>query len=175
MTINWWTLGIQAVNVVILVWLLGHFFWRPVAAIIEARRAAAQKALAEAQVKRAEASAALAEIERTRAGFASEREAILEAARKAADLAREVQLGKAEKDAQALRDAAQAAIAKDRRAIEKAWAERAGRLAVDIARRLAGRLDGPVVRAAFLDWLVSEIRTLPEATRIAAAAGGAPL
>ena len=36
MTIDWWTLGIQAVNVVILVWLLGRFFWRPVAAMIAA-------------------------------------------------------------------------------------------------------------------------------------------
>jgi F-type H+-transporting ATPase subunit b len=173
MTINWWTLAIQAVNVVILVLLLGHFFWRPVAAIIEDRRAAAQKALAEAQAKQTEANAALAEIERTRAGFASEREAILEAARKAADRAREARLGEADKEAQALRDAAQAAIAKDRQAADKAWAERAGRLAIDIARRLAGRLDGAAVRAAFLDWLLSEIRALPEATRIAAAEGAA--
>ena len=39
MTIDWWTLGIQTVNVVILIWLLGRFFWRPVAAMIEQRRA----------------------------------------------------------------------------------------------------------------------------------------
>ena len=39
MTIDWWTLGIQTVNVVVLVWLLQHFFWRPVAAMIEQRRA----------------------------------------------------------------------------------------------------------------------------------------
>jgi F-type H+-transporting ATPase subunit b len=37
MTIDWWTLGIQAVNVIILVWLLARFFWRPVAAMIEQR------------------------------------------------------------------------------------------------------------------------------------------
>jgi F-type H+-transporting ATPase subunit b len=30
-TIDWWTLGLQAVNVLILIWLLGYFFWRPVA------------------------------------------------------------------------------------------------------------------------------------------------
>jgi len=29
MTIDWWTLGIQTVNVVILIWLLERFFWRP--------------------------------------------------------------------------------------------------------------------------------------------------
>ena len=71
MTIDWWTLGLQTVNVLILVWLLGRFFWRPVAAMIEQRRAAAQRMLAEAEAKRAQATAALAEIERTRAGFAA--------------------------------------------------------------------------------------------------------
>jgi len=29
MTIDWWTLGLQTVNVAILVWLLQRFFWRP--------------------------------------------------------------------------------------------------------------------------------------------------
>ena len=35
MTIDWWTLGLQAVNVAVLIWLLGRFFWKPVAAMIE--------------------------------------------------------------------------------------------------------------------------------------------
>ena len=81
MTIDWWTIGIQTVNVVILMWLLGKFFWRPVAGMIDQRRIAAQKTLAEADAKRGAAIAALADIEKTRAGFAREREAILGAAR----------------------------------------------------------------------------------------------
>ena len=28
MTIDWWTLGLQTINVAILVWLLKRFFWR---------------------------------------------------------------------------------------------------------------------------------------------------
>ncbi|MGA2128834.1 MAG: ATPase, partial [Xanthobacteraceae bacterium] len=81
MTIDWWTLGIQTVNVVILVWLLERYFWRPVAAMIEQRRATAQRTLADAEAARGAAAAALGEIERTRVGFAVEREAILAAAR----------------------------------------------------------------------------------------------
>ena len=90
MTIDWWTLGIQAVNVLILIWLLARFFWRPVAAIIEQRRATAQQILAEAEAKRSQATNALAEIERTRAGFDREREAIIAAAHEAAEQARAV-------------------------------------------------------------------------------------
>ena len=99
MTIDWWTLGIQTVNVVILVWLLGRFFWRPVAAMIEQRRAAAQSMLAEAEAKQSEATTALAEIEQTRAGFAQEREAILAAAHEAAERARAALLEEAAKEA----------------------------------------------------------------------------
>ena len=37
MRIDWWTLALQAVNVLILVWLLGRFLFRPVMdAIVQA-------------------------------------------------------------------------------------------------------------------------------------------
>src|SRR5208337_3819243 len=99
MTIDWWTLGIQTVNVAILVWLLQRFFWRPVSAMIEQRRAAAQQILAEAEEKRRAATAALAEIERIRAGFAQEREAILVEAHEAGERARAARLEAAGKEA----------------------------------------------------------------------------
>ena len=170
MTIDWWTLGIQAVNVLILIWLLARFFWRPVAAIIEQRRATAQQILAEAEAKRSQATNALAEIERTRAGFDREREAIIAAAHEAAEQARAVLLASAAKEAAALEASARTAIEKERDAAEAAWAERANVLAVEIAERLVARLDGPVVSAAFLDWLLQEIRVLPALVRDAAAA-----
>jgi len=175
MTIDWWTLGIQTVNVVILVWLLGRFFWRPVAAMIEQRRASAQQILAEAEAKRSEATSALAEIERTRAGFAHERDGILAAARETAERVRTARLEEVAKEAASLEATARAAIGKEREAADKAWADRASRLAVEIAGRLVARLDSPAVHAAFLDWLLKEIRTLPDPARQAVAANGVVL
>jgi F-type H+-transporting ATPase subunit b len=175
MTLSWWTLGIQTVNVVILIWLLGRFFWRPVAAMIEQRRATTQRIVTEAEANRSEATAALAEIERTRAGFAREREAILVAAHEAAEQERTTCLAEAEKEARSLEGAAKATIEKDKQAVDKAWADRASRLAVEIAGRLAARLDSPAVRAAFLDWLLKEIEALPAPARHAATTEGATL
>ena len=43
MKIDWWTLGLQAVNVLILVWLLSRFLFKPVAAIIAERQQAATR------------------------------------------------------------------------------------------------------------------------------------
>lgn len=169
MKIDWWTIGLQAINVVILIWLLGRFFWRPVAGIIEKRRAAARQTLAEAEAQRAAAASALEEIERTRAGFAQEREAILAAAHQAADEARSARLREAEAEAAALTAAATAQIEAQRAEAARAWSKRAAGLAVEIAQRLAARLKGPAVRAAFLAWLLDELRRLPQAARQAMA------
>jgi len=172
MSFDWWTLGIQAVNVLILVWLLHRFFWRPVSEIIDKRRVAAQDLLDAAKSKRADADAALADIEKVRAGFADEREAVLAEAREAAERLRGARLAEAEAEADALREAVQAEIRRDRAAAEAAMAERVSRLAVEIAARLAARLDGAAVRAAFVDWLIDEIKAMPDGTRQAVAAHG---
>jgi F-type H+-transporting ATPase subunit b len=157
MTIDWWTLGIQTVNVAILVWLLQRFFWRPVAAVIEQRRDATKRSMAEAEAAKVEATAAMTEIERTRAGFAQEREAILAAARAEAETIRTALLADARQQAASIEAAAKTAIDQADAAAAAAWTVRSARLAVAIAAQLAERLDGAAVRAAFLDWLVREI------------------
>jgi F-type H+-transporting ATPase subunit b len=172
MTIDWWTLGLQAVNVAILIWILARFFWRPVAAMIEARRDAAGRILAEAEAKRGEAEAEVAEAVKARAGFAAEREAILAAARTAAEQESATRRADADRRAGEIEAAARAAMAAERQAAERAFAERAARLALEIAGRLAGRLDASAVRAAFLDGLVAAIRALPDDKRNDAASDG---
>lgn len=170
MKIDWWTLGFQAVNVVILVWLLQRFFWRPVAAMIEQRRSTTEKALADAKAAQDKAAAALADVATTRAGFAREHDAILATAHAEAETARKATLDDAAKEAAAHTAAAQATLATEHDAAEAAWSDRASQLAVQIAGRLAGRLEGTAVNTAFLDWLLSSIRALPAPARQAASA-----
>ncbi len=165
MKIDWWTLAIEAVNVAILVWLLGRFFWRPVAAMIAQRRTAAAQELADATAKRAEADKAMEQIASTRAGLAKERETILAAAASDADKERAAILGKTAKEIEALRAAAEADIAKEKEAAASAWLDHAGTLAVEIAARLLTRLEGGALREAFLDSLVREVTALTEPQR----------
>jgi F-type H+-transporting ATPase subunit b len=173
MKIDWWTLGFQAVNVVILVWLLQRFFWRPVSAIIAQRRDATQKSLADAKAVADKAAAALADIAATRAGFAKEHADILAAAHAEAELASKATVDAASKEAAALTAASQAAMQTEKAAAEAAWSDRASKLALRIAERLAARLQGTAVDAAFLDWLLSSIRALPaQARRTASAEAG---
>ncbi len=170
MTIDWWTLGFQAVNVLILVWLLQHFFWRPIAATIERRRSTTEKALADAKAVQDKATAALADVAATRAGFAKEHDNILAAAHAEAETARKATLDTTAKEAAAHTGAAKAAMVAEYDAAEAAWSDRASQLAVQIAGRLATRLQGTAVNTAFLDWLLSSIRALPAAARQAASA-----
>jgi len=55
MRIDWWTLGLQAVNAFVLIWLLAHFLFRPVVAAIAARQKAAGQLLADAKAAKAAA------------------------------------------------------------------------------------------------------------------------
>jgi F-type H+-transporting ATPase subunit b len=169
MKIDWWTLGFQTVNVVVLVWLLRHFFWAPVAAAIAARRATAQKTQTDAAAQHASAEAAAKDAALTRAGFAKEREAILAASHAEAEKARAASLDQAKAEVAALRAATAKAMQTEALAADKAWAERSRHLGIDIAGRLAARLDGPTVHAVFLDWLVKAVRALPDSARRAVA------
>lgn len=175
MTVDWWTLGFQAVNVLVLVGLLGHFFWKPVAAMIAQRTAVAQQTLADADAQRARSAAALAEIERTRAGFAQEREAILAQAHAEADRARAAAREAASQEAAAAAADARAAIDQQKAAADDAWRERAAQLAVDIATRLCAPLGGAAMQPVFIDRLIAQLRNLPEAQRHTMAAAGTAL
>ena len=173
MTIDWWTLAIQAINVLILIWLLARFFWRPVAAMIEDRRQAAAKALADAEAERADAALQLKEIERTRAGFADERAAMLAEAKSAAETLRTDLLAKAAEEAEALKAARQAELAREAGDTRRALADAASQLAVDTARKLLTRLDERSLHAAFLGSLAQEIVHLPQSARQSLSANGA--
>jgi F-type H+-transporting ATPase subunit b len=48
MRIDWWTLALQTANVLILIWLLGRFLFRPVADIVARRQDEANKLIADA-------------------------------------------------------------------------------------------------------------------------------
>ncbi len=104
--------------------------------MIEQRRTAIQQSLAEGEAKRADAVAALAEVERTRAGFAAERDKILADAHDAAERARVAAAADAAKAAASLVAAAQVTIERERAEAEKAWT-RAGE---PVCRRGGGAL-----------------------------------
>lgn len=165
MHIDWWTLALQAINVLVLVWLLSRFLYRPVIAAIDARQAMSAKLIAEAETAKAtaeeqarvlqardQALAAEADERRAemRANFEAERARLFEQARGKADAL--------------LKQAAEISAAEQARMTSE-LEERAGQLAADMAGKLLKRLPANGVTDAMLAALVERVGTLSEDRR----------
>ena len=125
MEFDWITFAFQAVNVLILLAILRRFLFRPVAAIIEARRAEAAALIAEAEASREAAAEAARTAQAEEAKTAAARAAALDAARAEAEALKAAILKEAQAEA-ARRLSAAAAQAEDAR--RAAQAEDEGRI-----------------------------------------------
>ena len=177
MHLDWWTLALQTVNVLILVWILGRFFFRPVAAIVARRQEEANRLLADAEAERRQAEQARIKAEKASADVDARRLELLDEARKAA-MAEKARLAEAaSEEAAKTRAAAVAATERDRAEAEAALLQHAGELSLTIARRLLERLRPETAVTAFTEGLCREIRALPSEMRtgLSAASAGEPL
>lgn len=165
MQFDWWTLALQTINFLILVWLLHRFLYRPVLGIVDTRRAEIDAQYADARKAESEAQADLSRVEADRAGIASERAAALKSAADEAEAASAARLAKAEADAKALLKQTRASLARERTA---AQAE-ARRSAIDIAVAMAQKLLDefpPELRAdAWLDRVEQYLASLSPESR----------
>jgi len=175
MHIDWWTLCLQAVNVLVLVWILGRFFFKPVAAIIAARRAAIAETLEEARKVRAQADAEQVKAQQAAAAIAASHADALKKAEAEAKTEMEAILAAACVEADKLREAAAADIARKRQSDAAALADQASRLAADIAGKLLSRLPDESRIAGFVPGLAQSLSELPETVRVGVGTHGAPL
>jgi F-type H+-transporting ATPase subunit b len=165
MRIDWWTLGLQTVNALVLILLLSRFLFRPIAAILAERKAAAQKLLDEAAAAKISAHAWE---ERARAAadeIAETRAETMRSATAQAQRARDELLDAARADADRLRAEMRAEIARLETSARRAEAERASLLSIEIARRLIDRLPQAARVSGFIDGLADAVAALAETTR----------
>jgi F-type H+-transporting ATPase subunit b len=165
MRIDWWTLSLQTINAVVLIWLLAYFLFKPVASVIAARKAEAARLIEEAELAKAaalslrdEETAALAEITEQRA-------AALTAAKSEADAQRETLLAAARQEANRMREEARSETAQQLDLLRDAQIKYTGALALDIARRLVERFPPSSRVSGFIDGLAEAVAALPEESR----------
>lgn len=169
MTVDWWSLGLQALNAGILVWLLGRVFWRPVAGAIAARTDAARAMLEDAATHQRAADALEQDLLRARQNIAQERAALLASAAAEADVATKTTLDAARVQADDMLAAAQDGIARTTATARKRALAEASDLSVDIAARLLARLGAHAAQTAFLEALITALSALPDTDRAALA------
>jgi F-type H+-transporting ATPase subunit b len=173
MHIDWWTLALQTVNVLVLIWILGRFFFQPVASLVARRRAEAARLIADADAARKEGENLRAEAARARADIDAARDRLIVEARKAAEAEKASVLAESSRALDEQRRTAEIAIANEHAAMQRKVLDQATELSVDIARRLLERLPAAAAFSAFLDGLAAELAKLPAETRRSLAASNA--
>jgi F-type H+-transporting ATPase subunit b len=175
MHIDWWTLGLQTVNLLVLVWILGRFLFRPVAGIIRDRQSAADEVMQKAQAERAKAEQEEKQAAQQQHEAAAARGKLLDAAAKDAEAEKAKLLDAARAEADKLLSAAKEEIHQQREAETAHSEEQAGKLAVDIASRLFERLPDSAKVDGFIAGLAEGVGKLPDAARAEIGAAGAPV
>ncbi len=160
-----WTLALQTINIVILVWLLSRFLYRPLLAVVDGRRAEIQRMRDDADRAKREASELRAEAAAAATASAAERGQLVAQAQAIARQAAEAEMAKASDEIRKLKDDAAAEIARAQRDAEDELTSTASALAVDVARRLLQRLPADAGFASFLAGLCDEARRLPPQLR----------
>jgi F-type H+-transporting ATPase subunit b len=161
MEFNWTTFALEIVNFLVLVWLLKHFFYRPVLSVIARRREGIEKTLADARSTQAEAQALKESYEARAAEWRKEKDAAR------AKLAEEIS---AERDRamEALRtslanEREKAKVLREKREVE--WRhtveEQGISLATAFSARLLARFATPELESSLVDVTLEELPRLP--------------
>src|SRR5665811_285428 len=135
MLIDWFTVGAQVLNFLILVWLLKRFLYRPILHAIDAREQRIAAELADAGAKKAEAQKERDEFQHKNEEFDQQRAALLSKATAEANAERQRLLDDARKAADALSAKRQEALRSDASNLNQAIRRRAQQEVFAIARK----------------------------------------
>jgi F-type H+-transporting ATPase subunit b len=135
MLIDWFTVGAQALNFLILVWLLKRFLYQPIIGAIDAREKLIAAELADAAAKKAEAQKDRDEFQHKNEEFDKQRAALLSKATDDANGERQRLLDEAGKAADALSAKRQQALLDDAHNLDQAVVRRTQQEVFAIARK----------------------------------------
>jgi F-type H+-transporting ATPase subunit b len=135
MLIDWFTVGAQALNFLILVWLMRHFLYRPILHAIDTREKKIAAELADADAKRAQAQKDRDEFQHKNEAFDQQRAALLAKATDEANTERQRLLDEARKAADALSAKRSEALKNDAKNLNQAIARRTQTEVFAIARK----------------------------------------
>ena len=142
MLIDWFTVGAQVLNFLVLVWLLKRFLYRPILDAIDAREQRIAAELADADAKRAEARQERETFQHKNQAFDEQRAALIAQATDAAKAERERLLDEARQAADALRAKRQEALRQEADQLNRDLLRRAQKEVFAIARKTLTDLAG---------------------------------
>ena len=160
MLINWFTVAAQAVNFLILAWLLKRFLYKPILHAIDEREKGIAAQLADVVAKKAAAKKDRDDLQHKNDVFDKERAGLLKKATDDANAERQRLLDEAKKDADALRAKRQDALRAEQKNLNQDLIRWTRDQVFDIARKTLTDLAGTGLEDRIGDIFVKRVRAL---------------
>lgn len=176
MLIDWFTVCAQAVNFLLLVWLLKRFLYRPILNVIAEREARIAAQLAGAEQTQAEALAEREEFSRKNQDFEQQRAALLSQANREARAEHRRLVEEARRTVEAMRSRWQDALQTEQLSLHQEITRRTQREVFAIARQVLRDLAATELEARMAELLMQRLRALDDAelAQLSAALRAAP-
>jgi F-type H+-transporting ATPase subunit b len=160
MIFDWFTVGAQVLNFLILVWLMKRFLYKPILKAIDAREKRIAAELADADEKRAEAAAERDEFRKKNEDIDRRRADLLGRAKEEAAAERHRLVEEARKAAEALSAKRQETLKSDARSLNDAIARRAQEEVLAIARKALADLAGASLEERLAEVFTRRLREM---------------
>lgn len=160
MLTDWFTVVAQAVNFLILVWLLKRFLYKPILHAIDEREKRIAAQLEEAEAKKSEAQQERDAFERKNEELARQRESLMSRAEEEAKAERELLLNEARNQAETLRARLQEAARQEQDSLSHEIASRLQREAFAIARKTLSDLAAASLEERMAEVFIRRLREL---------------
>ncbi len=167
MSFSWSTFALQAVNFLVLVWLLKRFLFKPVGTIVAERKAEIARAQAEAEAARQSAEQARKNLESRQSQIEAERQGTIDQARAQLADERSKMIEAARADIEKLKAAAGKRLDEERDSAAREVIDRSIQIAIGLAQRLLQQFSAPGLEELFLNRVLDHLDHLGAAERAA--------
>ena len=158
MLIDWFTVGAQIVNFIILVWLLKRFLYQPILNAIDAREEKVRSQIEAAETRKEEAERERDEFRRKNEEFEDDRETMVSDAKREARERRRALLEEAREEAEALRERLEKAIREEKEDFYREVVERTQREVFALARKVLQDLSSQELEAHMADAFLRRLK-----------------
>jgi F-type H+-transporting ATPase subunit b len=165
MPIDWFTVAAQAINFLILVWLLKRFLYKPILQAIDQREKGIATQLAQAEAKRAEAQKQCDDFQHKNEAFDQERASLLKKAEEEANAQRQRLLEDARKAADSLRTKRQEALQSEQRNLGQEIIRRTQKEVFAVTRRALTDLANVSLEQRMTEVFIERLRALSGAAK----------
>lgn len=161
MELSWSTFVLEIINFLILVWILKHFFYKPVQNVIAKRRAEIDDSLSSAEALRTEAEKLRKQYEGRLADWEQERQQALTALNQELDAERAKKTEQLQVELEQAREKSRVVEARQQAIVMHTMEETALKQAARFASRLLEQAAGAETEASLVDLAITELSRLP--------------